>query len=133
MPSLDVNDAFDVSFFDQITVMRRTIVVDQYGRAQVTQTSIAALAVVEAASPNDLRRLPEAEMQEKTIALTTPERLQGASIDSLGNQMHPDRILWHGGTFTVRLLDDYSGYGRGFVHAIATSIAAIDLPPAGTA
>jgi hypothetical protein len=129
----DVNDAFDFTFYDQITVLRRAVAVDQYGRGQVTQTSLAAQAVVVASPPDDLKRLPESETQEKTISLTTPFRLQGASTDSLGNVTHPDQIIWHGDTFIVRLLDDYSGYGRGFVHAVATAIAAIELPPAGTA
>jgi hypothetical protein len=128
MPTLDVNDAFDPSMLDSITVVRRAIVVDQHGRGQITDTPHAALAVIGAASPDDLRRLPEAEMQEKTIGLWTPFRLQGAAIDAMGNQMHPDQIQWHGDTYIVRVLDDWSGYGRGFVYAVATAIAALPNP-----
>jgi hypothetical protein len=128
MPSLDVDDAFDPSMLDNITVVRRAIVVDQYGRGQITDTPHAALAVIGAASPDDLRRLPEAEMQEKTIGVWTPFRLQGAAMDAMGNQMHPDQIQWHGDTYIVRVLDDWSGYGRGFVYAVATVITALPAP-----
>ena len=62
-----------------------------------------------------------------------PFRFQGAAVDSFGNEMHPDKVLWHGGYFLVRMLDDYTPYGRGFTQAVATSIQAIDLPPAGSA
>ena len=133
MATLDVNDAFDPSFWTDITVLRRGIQVDAHGRGEVTETSMPTRAVVIAASPNDLNRLPEAEIQQKTISVYAPFRFQGAAVDSFGNEMHPDMILWNGGTFLVRLLDDFSNYGRGFTHAIATSINAIDLPPAGNA
>jgi hypothetical protein len=128
MPSLDVNDGFDPSFMDSIQVVRRAIVVDQYGRGQITDTPHAAQAVIGAASPDDLRRLPEAEMQEKSIGVWTPFRLQGAAMDAMGNQMHPDQIQWHGDTYIVRVLDDWSGYGRGFVYAVATAITATPVP-----
>jgi hypothetical protein len=128
VPSLDVNEAFDPSMLDSITVVRRAIVIDQYGRGQITDTPMAAMAVIGAASPDDLRRLPEAEMQEKTIGLWTPFRLQGAAMDAMGNQMHPDQIQWHGDTYIVRILDDWSGYGRGFVYAVATAITATPVP-----
>jgi hypothetical protein len=133
LATFDVNDAFDPSFFDPIQVLRRTVVVDPHGRGQVTETTIATQAVVVPSPPTDLNRLPEMEVQQKTITLYAPFRFQGASVDPFGNEMHPDKILWHGGTFLVRQLDDYTPYGRGFTMAIATSIQAIDLPPAGSA
>src|SRR5215467_10604432 len=126
MPTLDVNDAFDPSFWDNMTVIRRVQVVDQKGRAQVTETAITARGVVVATSPDDLMRVPEHEMFNKSISITTPFRLQGTSIDEFGNVTHPDHIIWPVGSrsslYVVRALDDYSGYGRGFVHAICTSI-----------
>jgi hypothetical protein len=57
--------------------------------------------------------------------------LQGPALDAQGNQTQPDHVLWHGSTFVIRLLEDYSGYGRG-VHAIAESVQAVDPPPLPT-
>jgi len=129
MPTLDVNDAFDPSFWDNIVVIRRIVTIDQHGRARVTEKPISARAVVIAASPNDLQRLPEAEWMNKAIQITTPFRLQGPSIDEVGTVTHPDHILWHGSIYVIRIFDDYAGYGRGFTHAIAVSINAVDPPP----
>jgi len=130
MPYHDVNDAFDPSFWDNIQVVRRVITVDQHGRNTTTETPITTRAVVTAAGPNDLQRLPEEEYFNKAIEVYSPFRFQGTSTDELGNVVtHPDHILWHGSVYVVRALDDYAGYGRGFVHVVAVSINAVDPPP----
>jgi hypothetical protein len=49
----------------------------------------------------------------------------------LMDQTQPDEILWHGSTFVVHSMQDYSGYGRGFTSAIAISIDSVDAPPIG--
>jgi hypothetical protein len=54
--------------------------------------------------------------------------LQGPSDTTL-----PDEIIWHGSRFIVRTVDDYSGYGRGFINVTAVSIEAVDPPPSKTA
>jgi hypothetical protein len=129
-PSLDVNDAYDPSFWDNIIVVRRTVTVDQNGRGVVTEKPISTRAVVTAAGPNELQRIPEEEYFNKAIDVYSPFRFQGTSTDELGNVVtHPDHILWHGSVFVVRTLDDYSGYGRGFIHVVAVSINAVDPPP----
>jgi len=129
MPTLDVNDAFDPSFWDNITVIRRYAQVNQYGRVSVTEVPMSTRGVVVATSPDDLMRVPEHEMMSKSISITSPFRFQGPSIDEAGNVTHPDHILWNNSVYVVRLLDDYSGYGRGFVHVVATSIQNADYPP----
>jgi hypothetical protein len=129
MPTLDVNDAFDPSFMDQITVSRITESVDQNGRVVRVPSTLTALAVVVPTSPNDLQRLPDEEYMNKAITIYSQFRLQGPVNDPVLGRTHPDEVIWHGSTFVVRALDDYSGYGRGFVMAIAVSIDAIDGPP----
>jgi hypothetical protein len=127
----DVNDAFDISFFDSILVNRIDEVVGDDGRVVRTTTQLATRAVVVPTTPNDLQRLPEEEYMLKSIELFTPFRLQGAAgLTADSSRQHPDEIIWHGSTFVVRLLDDYTPYGRGFVRAIAVSIDAVDPPPA---
>lgn len=128
MPTHDVSDAFDPSFFDQISVTRLTETIDQHGRVIRTPQQLTALAVVVPTSPSDLARLPDEEYMNKAITIYSQFRLQGP-VKVAGTRTHPDQVLWHGSTFVVRLLDDYSGYGRGFLMAIATSIEAIDGPP----
>jgi hypothetical protein len=129
VPSLCVLDAFDVSFWDTIVVIRRMAYIDNRGRVSTKDKSMSALAVVTAASPVDLQRVPEWGMMHKTISLYTPFRIQGPATDEVGNVTHPDEILWRNSLFIVNFLEDYSGYGRGFVHAVATSKQNVDYPP----
>lgn len=129
-PSHDVNEAFDPSFWDNVVVVRRTVVMDNFGRNSVQETPMTVRAVVTAAGPNELQRLPEEEYFNKAIDVYSPFRFQGTSRDELGNVLtHPDHIYWHGSAYVVRTLDDYAGYGRGFVHVVAVSITSVDPPP----
>ena len=124
MPTHDVNDAFDPSFIDTFTVLRRVQGISQFGRAVILEQTLAGFGVVVASSPNDLQRLPEMQYQNKSISIYTQMRLQGPWTG-----MQPDEILWHGSRYIVRALDDYSGYGRGWIMVICTSVDAMDPPP----
>jgi hypothetical protein len=124
MPTLDVSEAFDPSFMDDFTVVRRIQTINQNGRVVITPTESAVTGVVVAASPNDLQRLPELQYMNKTITIYTQYKLQGPAPG-----FQPDEILWHGSQYLVRAIDDYSGYGRGFIMAVCTSIDAVDPAP----
>jgi galactose-6-phosphate isomerase len=133
MPTLDVSDAFDGSFLDDITVVRQTQIVDQYGWVTVTPRVFSIKAVVVAASPNDLARLPEEEYMNKAISVAAiaDQNSDGSAVlQGPSDLTLPDEIIWHGSRFIVRTVDDYSGYGRGFVNVTAVSIDAVDPPPA---
>lgn len=133
MPSLDVNDAFGPEFLDDIVVNRIDEAIDPHGRVIRTTTSTATQAVVLPTSPDDLQRLPEEEYTLKSIALYSPFRLQSVADPGTGANQQPDEVVWHGSTYVVRVVDDYTGYGRGFTHAIAVSIDAVDPPPPAAA
>jgi hypothetical protein len=75
-------------------------------------------------SPNDLQRVPDYQYMNKAITIYTQCALQGPAP---GYQ--PDEILWHGSQFIVRALDDYSGYGNGWLMVIALSIDHVDPAP----
>lgn len=130
MPSLDVNDAFGVEFLDAIIVERRPETVDITGRSRTPgTTTITTSAVVCQAGPNDLARLPESDSMGKVISIVTPFRLRGPAKDGSGQNWKPDVVRWLGGRFVVRLVEPYTGYGRGFVQALAESMTLIDTPP----
>lgn len=132
-PTLDVNDAFGPEFLDDILVNRIDEQIDGHGRVIRTSTQFATRAVVLPTSPDDLARLPEEEYTQKSIALYSPFRFQSVAQSQTGSNQQPDEVIWHGSTYVVRLIDDYAGYGRGFVHAIAVSIDAVDPPPPSAA
>ena len=118
MPLLDVSDAFDPSFYDEMTVKRTTETVNVRGRTSDVVTSTTFLGVVTAVSPTDLQVLPETERMNKAIQIYTQYRLRGGGPDH-----DPDIINWHGTDFRVVQLEDFSGYGVGFVVVIAVAMS----------
>lgn len=124
MPSLDVSDAFAPEMMDDLQAERRTQTIDRFGRASEVVVINDFAGVVTATSPDDLVRVPEEELQNKAISVTTQYRLQGPTAGFAGDIVH-----WHGSRFLVRDIEDYSGYGEGFVHAICVAIDATDQPP----
>jgi hypothetical protein len=124
MALLDVSEAFDVSFMEPVTIVRRTQVLTN-GFVSTTEVTLTAQAVVMPASPTDLQRLPEAEWTNKAISVYSIDRLQGVTPTTL-----PDKVIWHGSNYVVADLQDFSHWGRGFVHAICTSMDATDPAPA---
>jgi hypothetical protein len=130
MPLLDVNDAFDFSFWDDIVVHRIVEQIDNHGRVIRTKTDTATRAVVTPSTPDDLQRLPDEQYMQKAITVFTPFRLQGLVEGPDGVVTHPDEITWHGSDFVVQSFEDWSGYGRGYTQAVAVSIQSVDGPPA---
>lgn len=131
VPTLNVDDVFlGPEFMSDVLVNRISEIVDSYGRVVRMPVQMTAQAVVLATTPNDLQRLPEEEYQLKSIALYSPFRFQGPAEDPVsGARTHPDEIQWHGSTYVVRLLDDWTSYGKGFVHVVAVSIVPVDPAP----
>jgi len=138
MPLLDVNDAFDPSMIDCIDVYRITQTLDRHGRVvRFKKKYPGVVAVVTATGPDDLQRLPDYQMMQKSISVYCPQfRLQGPvrkNLPTTGllDQTQPDELVWHGSTYVVHSMQDYSGYGRGFTSCIAVSIDSVDAPPLG--
>jgi len=127
--AFDLRDALSApEFVDQFRVLRRDQNIDTTGRARNTPMAVVgALGVVTATSPNELVRLPEEQHQSKSIEITTTFPLHGPA-----EGLSPDLILWHGDTFVVTLLDDWSNYGPGFIHVVCSSMDGVDLPPEAT-
>jgi len=133
MPMIDISTALtSLMFVDVFQVIRRTETIDQYGESTVTtQTFFPVYGSVQAASNNDLKRLPDEQHQGKNISVVTKFPLQGVVA---GYQ--PDIIQWpmnNGGanadSFVLAYLDDYSQFAQGFVQAICHSIDMADFTP----
>ena len=124
MPSLDVSDAFDPEFFDTFSLHRRLETVSDHGRSVVVPTITPdQLAVITAASPDDLKRWPEADISLKSITITTQVRLQLASPGPTPDETYKaDVIEWPQGSgdmYQVGLVEDYSRYAVGYLWCIA--------------
>ena len=129
MPTLDVSDAWlcpEMSDFPSFDVIRRAETINGVGRSEVTPTLIPNLVgAIYPTGDNSLVRTEDYQLSRKTITVVTTFRLMETAP---GYQ--PDLVFWHGDSFIVRDLNDYSAWGSGFVEAECTSIDLQDLPPA---
>lgn len=130
-PSLDVNDAFDLSFLDDVTVIRHTSAINDRGRRVDSEAGFSIKAVVIAAGPDDLQRLPDAEYMNKAISICAPsdQFSDKAPLQGPTDFTAADEILWHGSSYVIMTIQDYSGYGRGFIQATAVSMSQPDPAP----
>jgi hypothetical protein len=117
MPNLDVADVLDdPDFFDFFTVKRPAVVATVGGVAQTTpQTFEKVAGVVTPAGAPDLMLLPEGSIETGVISIITRFALQTGK----GTGYAPDIVSWHGTDYTVVNTDDWSGFGAGFIKALA--------------
>jgi galactose-6-phosphate isomerase len=119
----------DPLFLDSYTVIRRTQLMSSSGIASTTNVSLPHIAgVVYPSDENDLKRLPDAQVMAKSLTVITNFTLYGES-EAAGFEFQPDLVVWNGDSFVVRLIEDWSNYGTGFIKAICTSIDLVDSPP----
>lgn len=112
---------------DQFTVLRRTEVIPYTGRVAIPAqfTTFPNIpGTVGPTSPNDLARIPDLDLSLSTLTVVTTFRLRGPAPGFL-----PDWIVWHGDTYQVRSLNDYSAYGGGYVQAVVQMVDAQAEPP----
>ena len=133
MPYQDVSDAFDLDFWDEITIYRREQIVSDKGRGSTKDTCFPDVSmVVTAASGNDLDRLEDYDVSKKYIWVVGPFRLQLATKDcpaADGKNYKNDIVKWAGTTFEVITCEDSSRFGQGFIEAICCSTQYLDAPP----
>jgi galactose-6-phosphate isomerase len=116
-PQLDVTDVLDdPDFNDFFSVRRPALVATSGGTATETdQTFTQCVGVVTPASPADVQLLPEGSFQQGVISIITKFRLQSGK----GVDFAPDIVYWHGTAYTVMSISDWSGFGVGFIQAVA--------------
>jgi hypothetical protein len=119
MAQLDVSDVLlDPLFCDPLRVLRRVENINNFGENSFFVTYPGpAFGIITPVAPNELERMPDAQIDKKTIRVITNFRLQLATP---GYQA--DAILWHKDTYVVISVSDWTGYGGGFVEAIAQSM-----------
>ena len=133
MAEVDVTDVLidsDVAG-DSFSVLRRQEYVDDYGISRVvTKTILDVLGSVQPTGDNSLTRDQAYDVQAKTLKIITQFRLRGVSVSSSDSQYKPDQIQWNDDTYEVRVVDDYSLFGGGFVEAECVQIDYVGTPPA---
>lgn len=132
MAELDVTDVLldaDVAG-DAFTVLRRLEVVGQNGVSTVRVETVPNVAgSVQPTGDSSLLREEALDAGAKTIKVVTPFRLRGPSQTTGTANYKPDQILWRGDAYEVRVLDDWTEYGGGFVEAECSQIVYVGTPP----
>lgn len=129
MPTLDLSflTADSLIAGDPFNVNRRAESIDDNGRTVIATTVISAVGAVYPTPPNDLVRTTDAGYANKSITVVTSFDLR---MTSTGFQ--PDQVEWpvgSGDLYVVRMLNDYSRYGTGFVEAQCEAVGAQQMAP----
>lgn len=131
MPGIDVTGILldpDIAG-TPFTVIRRSEIVSNFGLSTVRSKSIPNVrGSVQPTGENSLVREAAFDVQAKTIKVITTFRLRGVSTQA-GANYKPDLILWNGDYYEVRVINDYSQFGGGFIDAECTSIDYVDQAP----
>jgi galactose-6-phosphate isomerase len=123
MPLLDVSDVLADPMLSDTFKVRRYVrsVSEVNGRAEDRFYDTVATGVVVPASQGALSRTPDAERQGDSITVYTTFGLtlgtaQGDPTDPSGTT-GADTIIWHDLEWIVTSVNDWTGFGAGFVQA----------------
>lgn len=132
MAEIDVTDVLidsDVAG-DAFTVIRRLEVVSQYGLSSSRLKHIpGVLGSVQPTGDNSLIREDAYDAQAKTLKIITSFRLRGVSQSAGPSSYKPDRVLWNGDYYEVRVVDDWTLFGGGMVEAECVQVTYVGTPP----
>ncbi len=126
MSLIDVDDViYDPFVAGQfVTVIRRNQEVNEQGEGvEIDVTIPNVVASVTPTGDNSLVREEAFSSQEQSIKVITAYRLRGQTKEkSTGQSFLPDLVLWHNDYYIVKVVNDYTPYGAGFIEADCESI-----------
>jgi galactose-6-phosphate isomerase len=113
-PLLDVSEVLeDPMFLQNLTILRRAVVIGSNGREVVTQTTLTPFGVVTSGSSLDLIRTDTYEAATNSITV----HVKGFRLIDPQNSKRPDTVLWQEDEYVVKKSSNYSQYGAGFTMA----------------
>lgn len=119
MPLVDVTEVLsDPDLVEDFAVIRSTRTVDQHGRTVDVPGQFYTFGSIQPTSGHTLMILPEAERVGSFITVVTM-----FPLIALSPTQAPDRIIWHNKAYQVKLLNDWTDYGQGFVSAVCELVA----------
>ena len=128
MPNLDVTEVLsDPDFVDTFTVVSTTRVIGSDGNATSTAGSPRTGYGVVIPGKSSLRRLDDGSRVEAFIDVYTTFSLTQGVKSTDTSSTAADVITWRGRRYTVAQVENWTGFGAGFVHA---SCDLLDLNPA---
>lgn len=138
MPLIDVSElTSDPLFVEKFDVIRRREVINDKGRVEIVGSLIEG--VLGSVQPKDtaiggniITQGEDASLRGANFNVYTAFRLRSVSKTAPdGTRYLPDVVVWNGDHLLVALINDYSHYGAGYLHAECASIDAVDYAPDG--
>ena len=124
MALLDVSEVLiDPMLATEISVVRRSSVVNDFGEEEVTEQTFPAVGVI-TSTANPMERGPDAQVQPDTITVRTPFPLVGPA-----EGVQADVIVWKGRRWVVFKPADYTHFGAGFVSADCEALDLVGAAP----
>lgn len=118
MPSMDFSEVLAApEFTDTITITSATRTIGTDGVAVLATTTTTDATAVVIPGKASLRRLDDGTRVSAYIDVYTQAALSmGGRIDN-ANERVADVVTWHGRTYVVAAVEDYSAFASGFVKA----------------
>lgn len=115
MALIDVSDLLrDPDFTNVVTLIRRSVAINQHGENVITELPCLITAVVQGNNTETLEKLPEGARLSDAITVHYRGTLTAETPDG-----YADVIVWQGRRYQVRdVTEDYQNYGAGFTKAI---------------
>jgi hypothetical protein len=107
----------DIDFTDEVTLIRRSQVINNFGEMVLTEFPSQITAVVQSTNqgPNSLLRFKEASYISDSIQVY----YKGELFTQSGPTGYCDVIFWRGYRFLVKFVEEtFLNWGRGFTKAI---------------
>jgi hypothetical protein len=109
---------------NRIGVLRSRQNVDANGFLTETDRVVVSItAIVQPASPATIKNLPDGMQVNALIEIWTVTKILPPD-----NKRSGDILLWQDRRWMVRNVRDWSGWGRGFCHAVAEQIGTTEEP-----
>lgn len=110
MAQVDVTELLaDPEFVDQITIIRRSPTVDQYGDNKLSEQGFPVWGSVQSIDGKTLQRLPD----QYRVANVKHFFVKG-TIVSDGSCRYPDILVSNGVRYAVQVIFDWSNWGQGW-------------------
>lgn len=111
MPDIDVSDVLlDPLFTEELTVVRSAQSISDRGRGEIVETILNPYGTVQQPSSDPNIREEDYEHNKQNITVHAYNFIfRGPSEGGTA-----DQIRWHGNTYVVRRVHDFSSYGVGY-------------------
>lgn len=132
MPTIDVNEVIlggDIAGEPFVVIRRQEIVGDDGFAQQIESRLTGMVGAIAPVGDNSLVRQDAYTSQNETLQVVTTFMLRGATQNGILQSWQPDLVLWQNSYYLVQVVNNYSQYGRGFIHAECMSFNYNGPPP----